>query len=166
MNITALVTSLLVVTSTVTASRAEAPVELEPTRHAVYVELASGLVTNALTVSYDYRFADHFALRAGYGASLYFLPSGGGGAHGPLLMVSALLGEGTKRWEIGLGASLVRASNTPPFDLALGDDWYVVPNAFIGVRRHDPSGGFMFRAGIALSSAWGAPLSVAIGGAF
>lgn len=136
--------------------------------HGLYLEAATALFANGVSVNYDHRFDDHFGVRLGYSGSMFLfgVTGGGGVAHGPLVMGTFVAGTGPVRFEADLGFSIVEASDTTPFEMHLGGDLFFVPNAFVGVRISPVEGGFLFRAGATLTGAWAAGTSIAFGATF
>jgi hypothetical protein len=134
-------------------------------RNVIHAELATMVMMNAVSLNYERLLSDHLALRVGYGASHVLAATQTKRAHGPLAMVAVFFGK-RSRFELAAGASIVSATLDAPFDNHLGGSWYAVPNFELGYRYQHRAGGVVWRAGFALSSAFGAPFALGVGYAF
>ena len=132
----------------------------------IHGELATGVVTNAVSLNYERRLTDFMSLRLGYGASVVLASTDTKSAHGPLAMLAFLFFGGPAHLEVALGTSVVTSNKVVHVGGHLGGDWYIVPNIFIGFRWQRPASGPVFRAGFAWTSAYGVPFAGSFGWSF
>lgn len=135
--------------------------EVEPARHAMYVEVAGGMILGAsLSLDYEYRFTDHFALSGGptaLGLSAAIFEESHA-YYGGRLMARFLVGTGDHRLELAGGVSLVTDED--------GSGIAALPNAVVAWRYQPVVGGIVVRLGAMFSNGLGGPIGLSVGGAF
>ncbi|MCC6622470.1 MAG: hypothetical protein IT385_14495 [Deltaproteobacteria bacterium] len=133
--------------------------EVDPRPHAIYVE-AVGWTTlgGGVSLDYEYRIDDVFALSVGPTATLNAYHDEGEILFGGRLNAHFFIGSGEHRLELGAGVSL----------LTSGDDGGLaaLPNAVVAWRYQPLDGGVLVRVGAMLANGISAPVGLSVGASF
>jgi hypothetical protein len=127
-------------------------------RNTVLLELSTGLVTNSLSLNYEYQFHPNAGLRIGAGAAIQLEGANTAGATIGMQMYT----DGDSRLEGGIGVSLLYAQSSAHLPAALEP----APAINIGYRYQPVEGGMMFRVGLSYSYNYGLPFQGSAGYAF
>ena len=113
-----------------------------PAKNQVYLELGGCGLT--YSINYERLVSENIALRGGIGitpgwffvdGTMFTIPVTG----------SYLIGEGSSKLELGLGATYITFSDVEIFGLPTGSSSFIAFDGIIGYRGGHPSGGFVFR---------------------
>ena len=118
-------------------------------RHAqnqIYFELGGCGIT--YTINYERLLSDNFALRGGIGVTPGWIVFDGTIFTIPVTG-SYLIGDGSSKFELGLGATYLTTTDIEVFGLPAGSSSLVAFNGIIGYRGGRPDGGFIFRVAFA-----------------
>jgi hypothetical protein len=116
--------------------------ELTYKKNQVYLELGGCGLT--YSINYERLLTEDFALRGGIGitpgwlfvdGTIFTIPVTG----------SYLIGNGSSKLELGLGATYLTTTDISVFGLPAGSSYLIAFDGIIGYRLGSPYGGFIFR---------------------